>query len=121
MGCSLRPRRFLYFRLAHSIIGGVRPDELDDGLIAEPVWNDPFTSDLKQVADLRWQLRTGRAKLAEELCNQVAEATNKRGSHDAPPFHATDGIPTVLEKRGFNRFARSSAKQDEFGSKVFPV
>lgn len=44
------------------------PTETVDSLAANP----------ERLKELRLQCKTDRAKLGEELCNRVAEATNKR-------------------------------------------
>ncbi|MDR9836737.1 EexN family lipoprotein [Herbaspirillum huttiense] len=47
---------------------------------------DTLASDPARLKELRQQCKTDRAKLGDELCNRVAEATNRRflGDGKAP-------------------------------------
>ncbi|WP_062794357.1 EexN family lipoprotein [Cupriavidus metallidurans] len=56
--------------------GKSAPTETVESLAANP----------ERLKELRQQCKTGRAKLGDELCNRVAEATNRRflGDGKAP-------------------------------------
>ncbi|WP_246797180.1 EexN family lipoprotein [Burkholderia perseverans] len=56
--------------------GKSEPTETVDSLVANP----------EHLKDLRQQCKTDRDKLGDELCNRVAEATNRRflGNGKAP-------------------------------------
>lgn len=72
-------KEFIPFLLAATLVacgkpeptattGPSGPTETVDSLVANP----------ERLKELRQQCKTDRAKLGDELCNRVAEATNRR-------------------------------------------
>ena len=58
----------LILALALTACGQSQPTETVESLVANP----------ERLKELREQCKTDRAKLGDELCNRVAEATNRR-------------------------------------------
>jgi len=58
----------LILAVALTACGKSQPTETVESLVANP----------ERLKELREQCKTDRAKLGDELCNRVAEATNRR-------------------------------------------
>ena len=64
----MKPIMQLMIAVALTACGKSEPTETVDSLAANP----------ERLKELREQCKTDRAKLGDELCNRVAEATNRR-------------------------------------------
>jgi hypothetical protein len=74
----------LIVALALTACDKLPPTETVDSLVANP----------ERLKELREQCKTDRAKLGEELCNRVAEATNRRFFGDGKtPYTAPREAP----------------------------
>ncbi len=74
----------LILALALTACGKSAPTETVESLAANP----------ERLKELREQCKTDRAKLGDELCNRVAEATNRRFFGDAKtPYNPPKEAP----------------------------
>ncbi|HCF9567236.1 lipoprotein [Burkholderia gladioli] len=74
----------LLFVVLLTACGKSEPTETVDSLAANP----------ERLKELREQCKTDRAKLSEELCNRVAEATNRRFLGDSKtPYNPPKEAP----------------------------
>ncbi|MHA6834474.1 EexN family lipoprotein [Ralstonia pseudosolanacearum] len=72
-------KKIIQFLLIAILAACGKPEPATPASTSSPIDTvDSLASDPVRLKDLRQQCKTDRAKLGDELCNRVAEATNRR-------------------------------------------
>ncbi|HCF2686181.1 TPA: EexN family lipoprotein [Pseudomonas aeruginosa] len=69
-------KKFISFLLAAMLVACGKPEPTATTSRTEAV--ESLAANPERLKELRQQCKTDRAKLGDELCNRVAEATNRR-------------------------------------------
>lgn len=72
-------KRIIPFLLATTLMACGKPEPSQPSQSSEPTETvESLVANPERLKALRQQCKTDRAKLGDELCNRVAEATNRR-------------------------------------------
>lgn len=72
-------KKFIPFLLAAVLLACGKPEPTATPRTSGPTETvDSLAANPERLKELRQQCKTDRAKLGDELCNRVAEATNRR-------------------------------------------
>lgn len=84
--------------LAATLVGCGKPEPTTKSNSSAPTETiESLAANPERLKELRQQCKTDRAKLGDELCNRVAEATNRALSRRRQdPLHAAERISQVL-------------------------